>query len=163
MTLKLTQETNPKKPVFINFFHWSLNGLAAHDFVKMPLLKAFITAQNSDFICLSETFLDSSIDISDTRLNLNGYSLLGADHPSNIKSCVVCMYYKDHLPLIRRTDLSNCHKCLLTEITVSKEMRFLTSLYWSLSQNDDELETLCSNLIYFLIMLTNFNYHFQFL
>ena len=88
-------ETNPgPRKSFIKFCHWNLNGLAAHDFVKMPLIEAFIKTHNFDIICLSETFLDSSIDISDTRININGYSLLRADHPNNTKRGGVCMYYK---------------------------------------------------------------------
>ena len=51
-------ETNPgpKKSSAIRFCHWNLNGLAAHDFVKVPLIEAFITAHNVDIVCLSETF-----------------------------------------------------------------------------------------------------------
>ena len=51
-------ETNPrpKKPSAIKFCHWSCNGLAAQDFLRVPLIEAFITTQNFD-ICLSETFL----------------------------------------------------------------------------------------------------------
>ena len=85
-------ETNPgTRKSFIKFFHWNLNGLAAHDFVKMLLIEVFIKTHNFDIICLSETFLDSSMDISDTRININGYSLLRADHPSNTKRGGVCM------------------------------------------------------------------------
>ena len=73
----------------------------------MPLIEAFITAQNFDVVCLSETVLDSRTDISGTRRNLNDYRLLRADRPSNIKRGYVCTYYKDYLPLIKRTDLSN--------------------------------------------------------
>ena len=88
-------ETNPgPRKSFIKFCHWNLNGLAAHDFVKMPLIEAFIKTRNFDIICLSETFLDSSIDISDIRININGYSFLRADHPNNIIRGGVCMYYK---------------------------------------------------------------------
>ena len=63
----------------------------------MSLIEAFITAQNFDITCLSETFLDSSTDISDTRINLNNYSLLRADSPSNIKRGGVCIHCKDYL------------------------------------------------------------------
>lgn len=35
--------------------------MTAHDFEKVPLITAFITAQNFDIACLSETFLDSTI------------------------------------------------------------------------------------------------------
>ena len=68
-------------------------------------LIAFISTQNFDIICLSETVLNSRIDISDTKIKISGYLLLRADHPSNTKRGGVCMYCKNYLPVIRRTDL----------------------------------------------------------
>ena len=55
------KEINPgcKKSFAIKFCHWNLNGLnglAAHDFVKIPLIEAFITVHNFDIAYLSETF-----------------------------------------------------------------------------------------------------------
>ena len=41
-----TNQNLSKKFSFIKFFHWNLNRLAAHDFVKMPLIEAFIAAPN---------------------------------------------------------------------------------------------------------------------
>ena len=92
------------------------------------------------------TFLESSIDISDTRINIDGYSLMRADHPSNTKRGGVCMYYKNYLPVIRRTDLFNLQEWIVAEITVDKE----NCLYKPLSQNDDQLETFCSGLTFLL-------------
>ena len=45
-----TNQNLSKKFSFIKFFHWNLNRLAAHDFVKMPLIEAFIAAPNFDII-----------------------------------------------------------------------------------------------------------------
>ena len=87
----------------------------------MPLIETFITAQNFDITCLLETFLDSDTDICHTSKNINGYSLLQANHPSNTKHGGVCMYYKEYLPLTRRNDFPNPQECLATEITVGKE------------------------------------------
>ena len=44
-------EINPgrMKP-FIKFCHWDLNGLAAHDFVKILLIEAFRTTHNIMFV-----------------------------------------------------------------------------------------------------------------
>ena len=71
-------ETNPglRRSSLIIFCHWNLNGLAAHDFLKVLLIEAFITIHNIDIICLSGIFVVSSIYISDTRININGYSRL---------------------------------------------------------------------------------------
>ena len=151
-------ETNrgPWRSSLIKFCCWNLNGLATHNFAKMPLIEAFITTHNLDIICLSETFLDSSIDVSDTRMNINGYSFLTADHLSNTKRAGVCMYYKNYLPLITRTDSSVLRECIVAEITVNKEKCFLTCLYRSPSQNDDELGTFCSDLTFLLNNINKF-------
>ena len=53
------------------FCHWNLNGLAAHEFVKIPLIEAIITTRNFDIISLSETFLDSTIPQNDQNININ--------------------------------------------------------------------------------------------
>ena len=141
-------ETNPgpKKSSVIKFCHWNLNGLAAHDFLKVSLIEAFITTHNFDIICLSETFLDSTVSQDDENIMINGYSLLRADHPSNSKRGGVCLYFKEHLPLIRRNDLSILQECLVTEIIVGNEKCFFTCLYGSQNQNHEELENLSSNL-----------------
>ena len=96
-------ETNPG-PVssnleLLSICHWNLNSIAAENFVKLPLLEAYVTANKFDIICLSETFLDSTFLNDDLRLSLNDYSLLRADHPSDTKKGGVCVFYKDHLPI----------------------------------------------------------------
>ena len=53
------------------FCHWNLNGLAAHEFVKIPLIEAIITTHNFDIISLSKTFLDSTIPQNDQNININ--------------------------------------------------------------------------------------------
>ena len=80
-------ETNPghRKSSPIKFCHWNLNGLAAHDFVKVPLIEAFTITHNFNILCLPETFLDSTIDLNIENINIDGYSILRADHPSNNK------------------------------------------------------------------------------
>ena len=85
----------PKRSSNITFCHWNLNGLAAHDFIKVPLVEAFITSNNFDLVCLSETFLDSTILNEDVNIQMKGYSFLRADHPNDIKRGGVCIYFKD--------------------------------------------------------------------
>ena len=78
----------PMKSSRLNFYHCNLNGIAAHDFVKLTLIEAFIKANSIDIIdiiSLSETFLDSTISLNDERLYIKGYSMIRADHLSNTK------------------------------------------------------------------------------
>ena len=82
-------ETNPG-PV-ANFsqefklFHWNLNSFPTDNFVKVSHLEAYAYLLNNiDIICLSETFLDSSYSSDDQRLQLSGYSLIRAEHPSDL-------------------------------------------------------------------------------
>ena len=69
-----------------------LNGLTAHDSIKISLLQAYIIQNNYDIICLSETFLNSSIQTNDDRISIDGYNLIRADHPSDSKREGVCIY-----------------------------------------------------------------------
>ena len=41
-----------------SIFHWNLNSIAAHNFSKISLLKAYNAAHSYDIKCLSETYLN---------------------------------------------------------------------------------------------------------
>ena len=45
-----------------------LNGVAPHHFVKVPLIKTFITAHNFDIVYLSEFVLDLTIPHNNENL-----------------------------------------------------------------------------------------------
>ena len=56
----------------LTFCHWNLKALTAHDSTKISLLQAYITQHNYDIICLTETFLNSSIPSDDNRITIDG-------------------------------------------------------------------------------------------
>ena len=75
-----------------------------------PLLPYFfflkVQWKNSDYelkikfsICLSETYLNSSIPPDDDNLELPRYSLVHTDNPANTKIGGACIYYLNSLPL----------------------------------------------------------------
>ena len=66
-----------KKYSRMNFYHWNLIAVAARDF-KVPLTAVFIKVNTTDIICLSRTFLDSTISLNDERLYIKGYSMIRA-------------------------------------------------------------------------------------
>ena len=115
-------EENPAtKYSSLTFCHWNLNGSTAHDSTKILLLQAHITERNYDIICLTETFLNSSILGDDNRIKIDGYNLIRSDHPSDSKKSGVCIYYKEHIPLILRDDINTLDNWLVTEIRSQNE------------------------------------------
>ena len=68
---------------------------------KISLIQGYITERNINIICLSETFLNSSLNNEDDRLKIEGYDLIRLDHPSVFKGGRLCVHYKDHISLIR--------------------------------------------------------------
>ena len=61
--------------------HSNVHSTPSHK-LRIAVLESFVAMHNSDIICKSETFLNT---YKDNDLNLNGYSLLQEDHPSNAK------------------------------------------------------------------------------
>ena len=57
-------------------------------------------------------------------MNIKSYSLLRVYYPNNIKQEGVCMYFKESLPSIRGSDLSNMKEYLVTEINVNNKNAF---------------------------------------
>ena len=148
-------EENPgPKYSSLTFCHWNLNRLTAHDSTKISLLQAYITQHNYDIICLTETFLNSSILSDDNSIEIDGYNLIRLDHPGGLKKGGVCIYYKEHIPLILRDDINTLDNCLVTEIRSQNEKCFLTCIYRSPSQNQDEFKIFCNNLD-ILLNITN--------
>ena len=151
-------ETNPgPKSSSLQFCHWNLNGITAHQSIKISLLQAYITQRNYDIICLSETFLNSSIQSDDDKIKVDGYNLLRSDHPSDSKRGGVCIYYKEHIPLIKRDDLCTLDNCLVTEIRSQNEKCFFSYIYRSPSQNRDEFDNFC---LKFDLLLNKINEEF---
>ena len=67
-------EINPgTKHWSLTFCHWSLNGIAADEFIS--LLQGYTTEHNFDIICLSENYLNSSFDSEDDRLKIECYKI----------------------------------------------------------------------------------------
>jgi len=46
---------------YLKICHWNVNSLLAHSFQKVSLIEAYNSLHKHDFICISESFLDSSI------------------------------------------------------------------------------------------------------
>ena len=57
----------------------------------------------------------------------------------------ICIYHKEHIPLILRDDINTLDNCLVTEIRSQNKKSFLTCIYRSPSRNQDELKNFCTD------------------
>ena len=64
---------------------------------------------NFDIICLSETFLDSSIQHDHEMLHLNAYIITRIDNTNNYKKGEVGIYFKEFLAA-RQVELKNLNE-----------------------------------------------------
>ena len=97
IVLKLTGDIeenmgpNPSSNQSFSICHWTLNSISAHNFIKVSLLRSYISTHKFDVICISETYLDSNTSDDDDNLKIAGYNLIRTDHPSNTKQGGVCI------------------------------------------------------------------------
>ena len=97
--------------------HWNLNSIAAHNFSKISLLRAYNAIHNYDIICLSETYLNHDTLSDSDNLKIPGYELIRVDHPSNQKRGGICIYHKDFLP-IKVNNVSCLKECFNFSLSV---------------------------------------------
>ena len=113
-------ETNPgsqkENTKNLSWYHWNVNSLIAHNLSKLSQLEAYNSVYKHDFICISETFFDRSIQEEDKNIQLDGYNLLRADHPSNSKRGGVYNHQRN----------SRCPYCQIFKFWL---MHYLWSLY----------------------------------
>ena len=63
-------------------------------------------------------------------LHMEGYNLIRADHPGNMKREGVCLYFKKSLAL-QKIGLSHTTKCLLHEVNVKRQVGLVIVSYHS--------------------------------
>ena len=74
-----------------NFCHWNLNGLMAHDKLKITLIEAYNAVYHYDVIAISETFLNSNINDSDICIQGFSHDVFRKDHPNDTSRGGVCL------------------------------------------------------------------------
>ena len=124
--------------------HWNLNSIAAHNFSKISLLRAYNAIHNYDIICLSETYLNHDTLSDSDNLKIPGYELIRVDHPSNQKRGGICIYHKDFLP-IKVNNISCLKECLNFSLSVYGKQCNITLIYRSPSQSSEEFDKCLSN------------------
>ena len=136
--------------------HWNLNSIAAHNFSKISLLRAYNAIHNYDIIYLSETYLNHDTLSDSDNLKIPGYELIRVDHPSNQKRGGICIYHKDFLP-IKVNNISCLKECLNFSLSVYGKQCNITLIYRSPSQSSEEFDKFLSNFEFLLDYIANRN------
>ena len=122
--------------------HWNLNSVWAHNLAKSYLLRAYVNVHKFNTICLSETYLDSSVDYG--SLEISGYFLIRFGHPSNKKRGGICIYHKNCLPL-KFTGVRLLEECIAFNLIRSNKLCSFIAFYRSPSQSQDDFATFSDN------------------
>ena len=115
-----------------------------HNFLKVALLRSYITVHSFDVICLSEAYLDSFISHDDNNLQIPGYNLYRVDHPSSIKRGGVCIFYNIFLPLHIK-NIQYLQECINFEIKIKDKLCNFIILYRSPNQCHYDFESFINN------------------
>ena len=99
-------------------------------------MQAFNTLHKFHLICLSETYLDSSISTEEKSLIIDGSKLLCADCPSDTKRGRACIYHTESIS-VKVMKLSQLPECLVCEVLIQNKRGFLVALYHSPSQSQN--------------------------
>ena len=147
----------PQNENQFKFFHWNLNSICARSAIKIPLIEAYNSVHYFDMITISESMLDQSI--SDDSIFIEGFSreIYCSDHPSNSKTGGVCAYFREGLPIKRRSDLELLQELIFTELTLSRKKIFLITLYRCPSQTSEQYEDFIDRL---QVMIFFISFHF---
>ena len=78
--------------------------LANDDFQRVRLIEAHNSISNYDLISICETSLNDSIKLPDSQLN--DYTFVHSNNPTNTRPGGVGLFYKNSLPIKIRNDLS---------------------------------------------------------
>ena len=136
--------------------YWTLNSIAAHNFSKISLSRAYNTIHSYNIIFLSETYLNHETLSNNGNLKIPGYKLVRADRPSNQKRGCICIYHKDFLP-IKVNNISCLKKCLNFSLSVYRKQCNITLIHRSPSQLSEEFDTFLSNFEFLLDYIANRN------
>ena len=94
------------------------NHVTHHNYEKVNLLGAYNTVSKFDMICISESYLDSSLSSDSEQLSIEGYKLVRNDYPGSLRRGGACVYFRESLP-VRCISNPYLNECLIFKISVN--------------------------------------------
>ena len=110
----------------------------------MSEIEAYNSLYSYGFICIPETYFDSTFLEGDRSFHLNGYNLFRADHPSNKRWGGLCIYHKESLGAYEGK-LLKLSEYVICEFSLQNCKGYIGVVYRSPSQGNTESENLLSD------------------
>ena len=89
------------------------------------MIEAYNSIHGFDILAISETMLNTSISNEETHIEGFSRDVLRSDHPSNTKVGGICVYFREGLPVKRRTDFEELQELIVIEVMISRKKFFV--------------------------------------
>ena len=86
-------------------------------------------------ICLSESYLDSSVSSDNDNLYIKDYKLVRAYHAGDVKRGGVWVYFKESVNCLPNPYVK---ECLIFVVSINNKKGYVISMYRSPSQTSDD-------------------------
>ena len=145
-----TIERNPG-PNHLKFATWNVDSLLTREGSKKSMIEGLDSCHKFDILGLCETYFTDKTAESDTFIS--GFSekpfradCKSADIDARPRGGV-CLYFKEHLPIVNRPDLVLTKETIISEIRLGRKKIFLILSYRPPSMNTvGDMAAYCSNL-----------------
>jgi exonuclease III len=121
----------------LTFGVWNLDSLLARDGIKKTFIEGIDSFHQFDIFGICESYLTDKV--SDKDLEINGFSAVPfrADcaDVANSAHGGVCLYFKEHLPIKERKDLTSLSETIVAEVALKSKKVFFVLSYRSPSHS----------------------------
>ena len=134
----------PPSPKLLSFGVWNVDSLLTRDGVKQSYIESIQSINNFDLFGLCETYLNDKTQ--DDELDIEGFSKIPkrADcklaTPQSRPRGGVCLYFKESLPVKRRSDMELLDETIVVEISLQRKKIIYILSYRSPSQTPAEFK-----------------------
>lgn len=128
----------------LTFGIWNINSLLARESSKIAVIEGLQDTEKYDIFGVCESWINDNV--STDKIEIKGFSpdpfRSDSQHANIHHRGVVCMYYRESLPIKERKYLTNLDECVVAEINKI----FFVLLYRSPNQSAPELDNFVQKL-----------------
>ena len=152
------ENPGPPSPRLLSFATWNIDSIVARNGEKKSLVESLQSVYDFDLFGICETHLSDRIKDDQIMLDVFPEPPLRSDCKSVGRAKGgVCLYFKDTIPLKRRTDLEFMDESIVVEITLNRKKIIYLLSYRSPNQTRFEFDNYMSKLNQFIVKASSDN------